>query len=71
MMGSRASAAWLCLLCIGLAAAADTTLSFDEWNTCLGALDSLRGCSEDMGSHDLQQHCCIPFHALEGMNCFW
>lgn len=46
-------------------------MSLDERETCWGALDVLRGCSAGMVYHDLQQHCCIPFHALEGMDCLW
>lgn len=46
-------------------------MSMDERETCWGALDVLRGCSAGMVYHDLQQHCCIPFRALEGMDCLW
>jgi hypothetical protein len=53
------------------AAAAAGQLSAQDRETCTGALDLLRGCSAGMVPHDLQQHCCIPFHALEGMGCFW
>ena len=58
------------LLCITLNTAAGQ-LSFDDKKTCRGALDMLKGCNAGMVQLDLQQHCCIPFHALEGMKCFW
>ncbi|EIE24363.1 hypothetical protein COCSUDRAFT_47246 [Coccomyxa subellipsoidea C-169] len=44
-------------------------MDVDERETCWGALDVLRECSAGMVYHDLQQHCCIPFRALEGMDC--
>ena len=50
---------------------AQAAMDADERETCWGALDVLRGCSAGMVYHDLQQHCCIPFHALEGMDCLW
>ena len=42
-----------------------------ERDTCYSALDTLQSCTAGLASQDLQQLCCIPFHALEGMNCFW
>ncbi|KAK9906469.1 hypothetical protein WJX75_002462 [Coccomyxa subellipsoidea] len=48
---------------------AQAAVDADERETCWGALDVLRGCSAGMVYHDLQQHCCIPFRALEGMDC--
>jgi len=71
MAAGRAGTAVLCLLCIGLAAALPGSLTFEERDTCFGALDMLRACNTDMSSQDVQQLCCIPFYALEGMNCFW
>ena len=72
MAAGRASTTVLCLLCIGLAAAAlPSTLNLDERDTCYSALDTLQSCKAGLALQDLQQLCCIPFHALEGMNCFW
>ena len=71
MIAGRASLAWLCLLCLGLAAAFPARLTLDERVTCFGAVDSLRTCNAELPSQKLQQRCCIPFHALEGMDCFW
>ena len=71
MAAGRAGTAVLCLLCIGLAAALPGSLTFEERDTCFGALDMLRACNTDMSSQDVQQLCCVPFHALDGMNCFW
>lgn len=72
MVAGRASTAVLCLLCIGLAAAAfPGTIDVNERDTCYSALDTLQSCNEGLASQDLQQLCCIPFHALEGMKCFW
>ena len=72
MAAGRASTAVLCLLCISLAAAASpNTLNLDERDTCYSALDTLQSCKAGLALQDLQQLCCIPFHALEGMNCFW
>ena len=72
MAAGRAGTAVLCLLCIGLAGAAlPGTLKLEELDTCYSALDVLQGCNAGLPAQDLQQQCCIPFHALEGMKCFW
>ena len=65
------AAAAACLLLCAAGAAAAGQLNAQDRETCAGALDLLRGCSAGMMPHDLQQHCCIPFRALEGMGCFW
>ncbi|CAL8462066.1 g1597 [Coccomyxa elongata] len=68
---ARAALAAACMLAAAAPhlSAAQELMSMDERETCWGALDVLRGCSAGMVYHDLQQHCCIPFHALEGMDC--
>ena len=67
-----ASTALLCLACFGLAAATiPSTLSLNERDTCFGALVSLRTCHADLLFSDIQQRCCVPFRALEGLDCFW
>ena len=67
----RAVAGAACvLLCTTLNTAAGQLTSGDK-DTCRGALDLLKGCNAGMVQVDLQRHCCIPFHALEGMDCFW
>ena len=67
-----ASAALLCLAGFGLATAAiPSTLSLNERDTCFGALVSLKACHADLPHSDIQQRCCIPFRALEGLDCFW
>lgn len=67
----RAALAAACMLAAAAPhlSAAQGSMSMDERETCWGTLDVLRGCSAGMVYHDLQQHCCIPFHALEGMDC--
>ena len=64
---------WSCARSIKQASCmcAQAAVDADERETCWGALDVLRGCSAGMVYHDLQQHCCIPFRALEGMDCLW
>lgn len=72
MSRGRASAVLLCLACFGLATAAiPSTLTLNERDTCFGALVSLKACHADLPHSDIQQRCCIPFRALEGLDCFW
>ena len=68
---SYVMAAAACLLLCAVSTAAAGQLNAQDMETCTGALDLLRGCSAGMVPHDLQQHCCIPLRALEGMGCFW
>ncbi|CAK0771560.1 hypothetical protein CVIRNUC_003872 [Coccomyxa viridis] len=71
MSRGRASAVLLCLACFGLATAAiPSTLTLNERDTCFGALVSLKACHADLPHSDIQQRCCIPFRALEGLDCF-
>ena len=69
--GRQLSLAVAAACVLQLAMGAQLGLTADDLDTCKSALGMLRGCSPHMQEHDLQQHCCVPFYALEGLDCFW
>jgi predicted pyridoxine 5'-phosphate oxidase superfamily flavin-nucleotide-binding protein len=63
---------WLAVaLACALQLAASAQTSGYKSDACREALAALQGCNPAMQHHDLQQHCCIPFYAMEGLDCFW